>query len=266
MKALWVIKIAGIFSLVGLFAILCFIAVTHKSAKGRGISNVNNNQYKTSNVKADPILESLVNTFVNIPGCGKIFYISTDQQSKRHVLLLHGAGRSSTIWQEIKTLQILSKAGYHAVAVDLPGSGRTKKGVIKAFDAHKKPQTDFTNQLIPALNLSLPVIVSAGRSGMYSVRYAQLYPENVTGFVTVSASIGETYFAKEEDFTTCSVPTLSIYGDMDTGGVYKDELYKLMPNSQTKVIKNAKYECYLDNPEIFHKHLLDFLESLDWPV
>ncbi|XP_076805597.1 putative protein-lysine deacylase ABHD14B [Clavelina lepadiformis] len=272
MKPLQVMRIAGIVSLIGLFTVHWFIAVTHKNAKGRGISNVNNNQYKTSNVKADSILESLdsyadvklVEKFVAVRDVGDVFCISTDQESKRHVLLFHGALRSSEVWQETKTLQILSKAGYHAVAVDLPAAGKTPRLRRRATHQYQTGPTDFTYQLVSTLELNKPVLVSAGSSGKFSVRFVQLYPENVTGFVAVSASIGETYFAKEEDFTTCSVPTLSIYGDMDTGGVYKDELYKLMPNSQTKVIKNAKYECYLDNPELFHKYLLEYLENLDW--
>lgn len=43
-------------------------------------------------------------------------------QSAGNVLLLHGQSFTSKNWVDIKTMQIFAAAGYHVIAVDLPGT------------------------------------------------------------------------------------------------------------------------------------------------
>jgi pimeloyl-ACP methyl ester carboxylesterase len=42
------------------------------------------------------------------------------------ILFLHGMRFTSDIWMETKTLEVAWRAGYTAIAVDLPGYGKTK--------------------------------------------------------------------------------------------------------------------------------------------
>lgn len=54
----------------------------------------------------------------------KVFYRESGKDLKDNkgcVLLLHGAKFTSSNWEEISTLKILSGLKYHAVAIDLPG-------------------------------------------------------------------------------------------------------------------------------------------------
>lgn len=62
-----------------------------------------------------------------------LFYLDAMPSTDLHVdvslrvpvLLLHGAAFTSKIWKDTRTLQLLASLGHHAIAVDLPGYGRT---------------------------------------------------------------------------------------------------------------------------------------------
>ena len=42
-------------------------------------------------------------------------------------MLTHGAAYDSSTWEKTNTLKALSDAGYKAIAVDLPGFGKSTK-------------------------------------------------------------------------------------------------------------------------------------------
>ena len=51
--------------------------------------------------------------------------------SELTLLLLHGMRFSSKTWLELKTIQVISAAGYRVVAVDLPGFANTPKTIVR---------------------------------------------------------------------------------------------------------------------------------------
>ena len=59
------------------------------------------------------------------------------------------------------------------------------------------------------------------------------------------------------------VPTLIVYGDQDTqlGEVSLRNLSNLA-NHSVVVMKGAGHPCYLDDPDTWHKALIDFLHQL----
>lgn len=57
-------------------------------------------------------------------GSSQIFYrevLPLQQTHRAEVVFLHGKAFNSHTWEQLGTLQLLSKRGYRAVAVDLPG-------------------------------------------------------------------------------------------------------------------------------------------------
>jgi len=63
------------------------------------------------------------------------------------------------------------------------------------------------------------------------------------------------------------VPTLIVYGENDSTPMAKQapNNLKIMPNSQEVCLKNAGHAAYLDQPDLFHKMLYNFMELLrDW--
>ncbi len=72
----------------------------------------------------------------------KIHYLEAGDGALPTVLLLHGARFSSETWRELGTIELLADAGYHVLALDLPGYGRSqtspidpKNFLVEAMDA-----------------------------------------------------------------------------------------------------------------------------------
>ena len=57
-----------------------------------------------------------------------VHYLESGAHSTQTVLLMHGASFQAETWRQIGTLDILTKSGYHAVAVDLHFSAATENG------------------------------------------------------------------------------------------------------------------------------------------
>lgn len=59
------------------------------------------------------------------------------------------------------------------------------------------------------------------------------------------------------------VPSLIVYGDQDTqmGELSLHNLSNLA-NHRVVVMKGAGHPCYLDDPDTWHKILIDFLKAL----
>lgn len=56
-------------------------------------------------------------------------YLEAQPQTTKEVLsvvFLHGMGDSSKNWQAISSLNLVVAMGFRAIALDLPGHGRTK--------------------------------------------------------------------------------------------------------------------------------------------
>lgn len=63
---------------------------------------------------------------------------------------------------------------------------------------------------------------------------------------------------------TSQVPTLIVYGEKDNTPMAKQapDNLRVMPNSQEVPLKNAGHAAYLDQPDMFHKLLYNFMELL----
>uniref|UniRef100_H2YKV0 AB hydrolase-1 domain-containing protein n=1 Tax=Ciona savignyi TaxID=51511 RepID=H2YKV0_CIOSA len=171
----------------------------------------------------------------------------------RSVLLLHGAAFSSRTWERLKTIDILIKANYHPVAVDLPGYGESSRTAITN-------RNNFLSELIKKMGIEKPVIVSPSMSGRYSIPHLLHHADEMSGFVPISPVIDPTI--TPSDFKHVNVSTLIIYGERDKGATEKNKLLSMIPGSKVVMIPNAEHPCYLDDPILFHNSLLNFLKTL----
>ncbi|KAK2507243.1 hypothetical protein MC885_002316 [Smutsia gigantea] len=175
------------------------------------------------------------------------------------VLLLHGIRFSSETWQTLGTLHRLAQAGYRAVAIDLPGLGRSKEAAAPAPIGELAPSS-FLAAVGDALDLGPLVVVSPSLSGMYSLPFLTDPGSQLQGYVPVAPICTDRINAV--DYASVKTPALIVYGDRDPMGQTSFEHLKQLPNHRVLVLEGAGHPCYLDKPEEWHKGLLDFLQGL----
>ena len=79
------------------------------------------------------------------------------------------------------------------------------------------------------------------------------------GFVPVAPGTAADY-STEEFAGVTEVPALVVYGQKDSKGTRVSKILSAIPGSHLIMIKGASHPAYLDEPDLFHEHLLEFLE------
>ncbi|KAJ7316719.1 hypothetical protein JRQ81_002881 [Phrynocephalus forsythii] len=185
---------------------------------------------------------------------------AAQQVPRLSVLLLHGIRFSSETWLNLQTLSKVAEAGYRAVAIDLPGLGRSKDATAPAPVGEPAP-SGFLKSVFEALQLDQAVVISPSLSGMYSLPFLFQHNGLLKAYVPVAPICTDKFSASQ--YASVKTPTLIVYGDQDTqmGEVSLNNL-KNLPNHKVMLMKGAGHACYLDKPEEWHLGLLDFLKSL----
>lgn len=181
-------------------------------------------------------------------------------EARMSVLLLHGIRFSSENWLNIGTLETLAKAGCRAVAIDLPGLGRSKSAEAPAAVGELAPAS-FLKEVCEQLSLNPVVVVSPSLSGMYSLPFLLQHQALIRAYIPVAPICTEKFSA--EQYQSVKVPALIVYGDQDAQ-LGEASLHNLsnLANHRVVVMKGAGHPCYLDDPDTWHKALTDFLNTL----
>ncbi|XP_061639396.1 protein ABHD14B [Phyllopteryx taeniolatus] len=201
---------------------------------------------------------------VEVPCCTSPLFFRQSRPSsgdaKMSVLLLHGRRFSSENWLSVGTLHALANAGYRAVAVDLPGLGRSSSAEAPAAVGELAPAA-FLTDVCERLRLSPVVLISPSLSGMYSLPFLLQQQHLLRGYIPVAPVCTDKISAQQ--YRSVKVPTLIVYGDGDTelGQASLSNLSQLA-NHSVAVMKGAGHACYLDDPDAWHRLLMDFLAKL----
>ncbi|XP_013776282.1 protein ABHD14B-like [Limulus polyphemus] len=196
------------------------------------------------------------------------------------ILLLHGAAFSSETWLNLGTIQMLAAMGYRTVAIDIPGFGNSRRKRIPE-------RGEFINDIVKALNLIRPVVVSPSMSGAFALPYLLKHSTDMGGYVPVAPgatsvlerqpcgsdqskempldSVCESlknYFSLPfHDLSCLKTPTMVVFGEYDRGK--NSAVLCLLPRSQGVEIPKGNHPAYLTNPGLWHKLLYNFLHYAD---
>jgi len=183
-------------------------------------------------------------------GGGKVHYLESGPSQEHPVVLLHGASFQAETWRQIGTLSRLAEAGYHAVAMDLPGYGQSP--------ASQVPSETWLGLLLDQLALERPVVVSPSMSGAYSLPLLADSPSRLSGFVAVAPVSIPRHAGR---LAGSPVPILAVWGQKDRTIplAHADLLLKENPRGRKVVIPDAGHAPYMNQPEAFHAALLEFL-------
>ena len=191
--------------------------------------------------------------FVSLSGADIHYLEVGEKTAKNTVLLLHGARFSAQTWQDIGTLQFLANRDSRAVALDLPGYGRSEK--------ISGDRVTFLLECIEDLALDRPIVISPSMSGQYSLPFIAQYSHKLRGFVAV-APVG--IDRHKERLQGLAIPTLAIWGSNDriVPVSQADILLQTMPNGTKVLLPNAGHPCYLKATALFHQHLMQFVQGI----
>lgn len=195
---------------------------------------------------------SITSQYLNLENA-RIHYLEAGARNYSCILFLHGASFTAKTWEEIGTLQLLASRGYRAIAVDIPGYGRSQRISVS-------PQ-GFLLELLELLKLNRPVIISPSMSGSYSLPFVIEQRDKLSGLVAV-APVGIKRY--REQLTGIELPVLAIWGSNDriVPESQADLLLELMPNAKKVVLANAGHACYMNSTDEFHQHLIKFLAEI----
>jgi len=160
------------------------------------------------------------------------------KSAAKTVLFCHGAAFSMATWQHVGVLDALAKAGIRAIALNLPGYGKSSKTITKGG------KSGFLRSVAGALELPHTLmVVAASMGGSYALPFvAEPGPYNIAGYVAVAAV--------NTPGRTINMPVLGIYGsedqprlDRDKTSYFDGEQYG--NRTQLVVFAGAPHPCYL---------------------
>ena len=181
-----------------------------------------------------------------------LHYLSSGNPEAATVILLHGMKFQAATWQELGTLERIVDAGYHAVAVDMPGFGSSppcsvdQDSVLKAF--------------IDELGKQRVTLIGPSMGGRIALEFTINHPDMVKTLVLVGAVGVE---ENRKNLSLITVPTLLVWGSNDSISPPEncELLQSAIPGAKKIIIEGAPHPCYLDNPETWHTELIGFLNS-----
>jgi pimeloyl-ACP methyl ester carboxylesterase len=184
----------------------------------------------------------------------KIHYLEAGESSSQCILFLHGMKFSAQTWNELGTLNFFEAEGFHPVAVDFPGFGKSEALAMK--------KEAVLMAIINALGLVKPFIVAPSFSGGYSFPVVANDPSKLSGFVAIAPTdIPE--FA--EQLNGNILPALALWGSNDEIVPIENAhlLCRSMSNITKIVFKDAGHPCYMTETDAFHNHLLEFFRLVN---
>lgn len=174
------------------------------------------------------------------------------------VVLLHGQAFTSKTWEELGTMALLATNGYQALAMDLPGYGKSPDSEGLKTDQNR---VDLLSRFMESLGVRTAVLVSPSMSGHYSIPFLMKNTAQLQGFIPI-APVGTRSYTPQQ-YQNIQIPTLIVFGALDTNlGAQSHKNLIQLPHHSVLKLEGARHACYMDKTREFHQGLMDFLGKL----
>lgn len=174
------------------------------------------------------------------------------------IVLLHGQAFTSKTWEELGTMSILASNGYQALAVDLPGYGKSPDSESLKTD---QSRVDLLSRFMESLGVRSAVLLSPSMSGHYSIPFLMKKSAQLQAFIPI-APVGTRSYTPQQ-YQNIQTPTLIVFGALDTNlGAQSHKNLMQLPNISVLKLEGARHACYMDKPKEFHQGLVDFLRNI----
>jgi len=169
------------------------------------------------------------------------------------VILLHGMKFQAATWQQLGTLDKLAAAGYHPLALDMPGFGGSA--------ACEADQDRVVAECISQAELDRPVLIGPSMGGRIALEFAVNHPGMLGGLILVGAVGVE---ENKERLSHIDLPVFIVWGGEDQISplANSDTLLDKINGAKRLIIEGAPHPCYLEQPDKWHAAILDFLAAL----
>ncbi|MDH3392786.1 MAG: alpha/beta hydrolase [Desulfobulbaceae bacterium] len=183
---------------------------------------------------------------------GTVHCLTGGNRGMQDILLLHGMKFEAETWRDLRTLHELAESGFHAVALDLPGFGKSPEAEMD--------NTYLLRAFIQAEQLDRPILLGPSMGGRIALEFALAHPHLVGGLILVGPVGVE---ENKERLSEIKKPTLVVWGSEDkiSPPANGELLAREIGNCKLVVIDNAPHPCYLDQPDQWHEELINFLKS-----
>ena len=198
------------------------------------------------------MMQSTKSTILDIGGC-PIHILECGTGNTPAVLLLHGMKFQAETWRALGTLDFVSGQGLHAVAIDMPGFGKSP--------ACGQDRVAVLDGCIEQLGLGPVLLVGPSMGGQICLEYAIRYSGKLAGLVLIGAVGVEEHQNNLEKIT---VPTLIVWGERDQVSplANSDRLLAALPEATREIYPDAAHPCYIEQPDRWHTSLQTFINCL----
>ena len=172
------------------------------------------------------------------------------------VTLLYTKSMTAHTWEHVGTPEMLQAAGYRVLCVHLPV---ISEGIKEPSYPLKGEILSNILEQLDALNC---VLIAPSKTGSYAMPVVLRGGHPLRGFVAISPSDTQQFTSKE--YRILQTLTLILQGSNDQLPPSLDALENLkqIPNKEVVELQNAGHDCYVDQPDTFHRVLLNYLKSI----
>ena len=194
----------------------------------------------------------LVSRNVDLFPCS-LHCLAAGEEQGRDIILLHGMKFQAATWEELGTLEILADSGMRALALDMPGFGKSP--------ACEAEQDNVLARFVDRETTGRPVLLGPSMGGRIALEFALNHPDTLSALILVGAVGVED---NRDRLAEIKLPTLLIWGSEDqiSPTANSDILLGAIAGAKRVIIEGAPHPCYLDQPETFHGAVRNFVSSL----